>query len=206
MKIIRISRNRVSRRPLGEAAAVLAAGGAIVMPTETAYGLAADPANAAAVAGVFRIKGRPGRKPLPLIAASIADVRRAFVLSGQAATLAKKHWPGPLTLVLPLKKGVRLAAAAGERTGAVRVPASAWARAIAEAAGGLITSTSANVSGEATLYDARQVIASFRGRHRLPELVLDAGRLPVRRPSTIARVKRGTIEILRQGTVKVIKR
>ena len=177
MKIIRISRNRPSRRALDEAAAVRR---------------------------IFLVKGRSGRKPLPLIAASLAGVRRRFVLAGSALGLARRHWPGPLTLVLAYKKrGTSLAASAGERTGAVRVPRSAWARAIAAVAGGLVTSTSANLSGEATLYDPRKVAASFRGRRHAPDLMLDAGLLPVRRPSTIVRLKRGIIEVLRQGSVKV---
>ncbi|HTM69024.1 MAG TPA: L-threonylcarbamoyladenylate synthase [Candidatus Binatia bacterium] len=205
MRIIKIDRRRVSKKALAEAAAVLRAGGVIVMPTETAYGLAADPAVRAAVASVFRIKGRPGGKPLPLIAASAADVRERFVLAGPARKLATAHWPGPLTLVLPYKRGGRLPASPGP-TAAVRVPASVWARALAKAAGGLITSTSANVSGEATLYDAAKVVASFRGRRTAPALVLDAGKLPVRRPSTIAALKRGKMVVLRPGAVKVESR
>ncbi len=205
MRVIEIRRHRISKRAVAEAAAVLCGGGVIAMPTETAYGLAALPSDAAAVRRVFRIKGRPSCKPLPLIAASVADVRRAFLLDGRALALARKHWPGPLTIVLPFRKGVRLPAAAGERTGAVRVPGSVWARALAKAAGGLITSTSANVSGEAPIYDARRVVASFRGRRYAPGMVLDAGTLPVRRPSTIIRVKKGNIEVLREGQVKVVE-
>lgn len=196
-------RTRVAQRALAEAAAVLRSGGVVAVPTETAYGLAADPGDAAAVRRVFRIKGRPVGKPLPLIASCLADVRRTFVLEGRALALARKHWPGPLTIVLPFRKGGRLPAAAGERTGAVRVPRSAWARALAKAAGGLVTSTSANVSGEAPIYDARKVVASFRGRRHAPDLVLDAGKLPVRKPSTIVRVKKGKIEVLREGPIKV---
>ncbi|MEY4745067.1 MAG: hypothetical protein RL272_1012 [Candidatus Parcubacteria bacterium] len=203
MKILRINRRRVSRGALEEAASVLAAGGVVAMPTETAYGLAADPACVAAVRKVFRIKGRPSGKPLPLVAASSADVTRRFVLAGVARALARRHWPGPLTIVLELKKGSRLAASAGERTGAVRVPRSAWARALAREAGGLVTSTSANISGEAAIYDPGRIVASFRGRRDAPDLVLDAGRLPVRTPSTIVRFKRGRIEVLRQGTIRV---
>lgn len=202
MRVLRVDKRRVTKRALAEAAEVLRAGGAVVMPTETAYGLAADPADRRAVAGVFRIKGRPSRKPLPLVAASLADVRRRFVLVGRAAALAARHWPGPLTLVLPYKKGAVLPASPGA-TAAVRVPRSAWARALARVAGGLVTSTSANVSGDATLYDARAAIRSFRGRPVAPALVLDAGKLPVRRPSTIVAVKRGKMEVLRQGPVRV---
>lgn len=203
MRVIAINRHRVSRRVLAEVAAVLAAGGTVVMPTETAYGIAADPRSAKAVAAVYRAKGRPRRKPLPLIAASAARVRAAFDLRGSALALAHRHWPGPLTLVLPLKPGVRLPATAGERDGAVRVPKSAWARAIAAATGGLVTSTSANISGDATIYDPADVIRSFRGRRHAPTLLLDAGPLPVRKPSTIVRQKRGMMEVLRQGAVKV---
>lgn len=203
MKIIRVIRTRVSKRALAEAAAVLRSGGVVAMPTETAYGLAADPSDRDAVGRIYRIKGRPSRKPLPLIAASMASVRRAFVLEGRALSLAKKYWPGPLTLVLPFRRGARLPAAAGGTSGAVRVPRSAWARAIAESVGGLVTSTSANVSGEAAMYDARKVAASFRGRRHAPDLVLDAGMLPVRMPSTIVREKKGKIEVLREGPVRV---
>lgn len=203
MRVIKVSRNRLSRRVLDEVAAVLAAGGTVVMPTETAYGIAADPHSAKAVAAVYLAKGRPRRKPLPLIAASVADVRATFDLRGPVSALARRHWPGPLTLVLPLKSGIRLPATAGERDGAVRVPKSAWARAIAAAAGGLVTSTSANVSGDATIYDPRDVVRSFRHRRHAPTLLLDAGPLPVRKPSTIVRLKRGMMEVLRQGSVKV---
>lgn len=205
MRVITVNRHRVSRRALAEVAAVLAAGGTVVMPTETAYGIAADPRSAKAVGAVYLAKGRPRRKPLPLIAASVADVRAAFNLRGAALALAKRHWPGPLTIVLPLKSGVRMPAAAGERDGAVRVPKSAWARAIAAAAGGLITSTSANISGDATIYDPADVVRSFRGRRHAPALLIDAGPLPVRKPSTIVRPKRGMMEVLRQGAVKVKK-
>lgn len=203
MRVVKINRRRTSIRVLAEAARAFRDGGVVAMPTETAYGLAADPADAAAVRRVFRIKGRPARKPLPFIAASTAAVRRTFILEGRALALARKHWPGPLTLVLPFRPGARLPAAAAETSGAVRVPRSAWARALAKAAGGLVTSTSANVSGEAPIYDARKVVASFRGRRHAPDLVLDAGKLPVRKPSTIVRVKKGKIEVLREGPIKV---
>lgn len=202
MKVIRINRSRVSRQALSEAAAVLRRGGVVVFPTETAYGLAVIPAEAKAMRAVFAIKARDAGKPLPFIAASVADVSRRFVLAGAARRLARRHWPGPLTIVLPYKKGRRFPSA-GIGTGAVRVPSSAWARALAKAAGGLITSTSANISGGATPYDPRTIIASFRGRRYSPDLILDAGPLPIRKPSTIVVVKRGTIEVLRQGPIKV---
>ena len=92
-----------------------------------------------------------------------------------------------------------------QRDGAVRVPKSAWARAVARAAGGLVTSTSANLSGDAAIYDPADVVRAFRGRRHEPALLIDAGPLPARPPSTIVRAgKRGMMEVLRQGAVKVV--
>ncbi len=189
MRTIKIARTRVSKRALKEATDVLRGGGVVVFPTETSYGLAADPSNPKAVRCVYAIKERSRRKPLPFIASSWQAVEKMFTLRGKARALALRYWPGPLTLVLSFKKG--------RKTGAVRVPSSAWARAIAHAAGGLVTSTSANISGESAVYNSRGIARSFAGRDRTPDLFLNAGVLPKRRASTIVRVKNDTIEVLR---------
>jgi L-threonylcarbamoyladenylate synthase len=202
MRTIKITRTRVQKKALAEAERTLLAGEAVAFPTETAYGLAADPRNPKAVREVFRIKGRSSAKALPFIAANVAAVAKQFILKGGAADMGRKHWPGPLTLVLPFKRGSVLAKVSGQTTGAVRVPASAWARALADAVGGIVTSTSANMSGDGTYYSAAKVIASFRGRRALA-LVLDAGTLPQRLPSTIVAFKKGKAVVLRQGTVKI---
>lgn len=203
MRIIKVRNGRIDRRALATAAEIIEKGGVVVFPTDTAYGLAADPRSSFAVRKVFRVKGRPPGKPLPLIAADTAAVGARFVLRGKAASLARRHWPGPLTLVLPFKRGKKIAAAGKGTTGAVRVPASAWARALAAAAGGVVTSTSANISGESPIYAPSEIVRSFRGKAARPDLFLDAGRLRARPPSTIARLKRGTIEVLRQGPVHI---
>ncbi len=167
----------------------------MVFPTETSYGLAADPSNTSAVRRVYAIKDRSRRKPLPFVASSRAVVEKMFVLRGSARTLAFRHWPGPLTLVLPFKKG--------KKTGAVRVPSSVWARELARACGGIITATSANISGESAVYDPEGIQRSFANRKHVPDLFLDAGTLPKHRPSTIVRVKKSILVVLREGTIKV---
>jgi L-threonylcarbamoyladenylate synthase len=187
---------------LAEAAAVVRAGGVVVFPTETAYGLAADPHRTAAVRKIFAIKGRQETKPLPLIAADVAAVRRAFVIDNAMRSLAKR-WPAPLTLVLPRRAGQHLPALLGRRDGAVRMPAHTWARALAAACGGLITATSANLSGEANLYSGTAVQRTFRNRAVQPDLTLDAGRLPSRQPSTIVAMRRGKLVMLRQGEFRL---
>ena len=189
MRTIKIARTRVSKRALKEAADVLRSGGVVVFPTETSYGLAVDPSNPKAVRRVYAIKERSKRKPLPFIASSQRSIEKMFTLRGKARALALRYWPGPLTLVLSFKKG--------RKTGAVRVPSSVWARAIAHAAGGLVTSTSANISGESAVYNSRGIARSFAGRDHIPDLFLNAGVLPKRRASTIVRVKNDTIEVLR---------
>ncbi len=203
MRTVKITRTRVGKKALAEARRVLLAGEVLVFPTETAYGLAADPRSAHAVREVFSIKGRSRRKPLPFIAAAYADVAKHFLLAGKAAKNARAHWPGPLTVVLPFKKGSVIAKVSGQKFGAVRVPGSAWARAVARAAGGIVTSTSANVSGDSAIYGASKVIAAFRGRRHVPSVVLDAGTLPQRPPSTIVRFEKEKVIVLRQGSVKI---
>ena len=203
MRTIKIDRRRVGAGALAAAVAAVKAGQVVVFPTETAYGLAADPANRRAVASIFAIKGRSKEKQLPFIAASPAQAE-AFVRLGSAArALARRRWPGPLTIVAPVRAGVKLAGAAAGPTAAVRVPALAWARALAAGLGRPVTSTSANLSGQPAVYSPRDIRRVFAGRRRQPDLFLDAGPLPRRRPSTIVRFKRGKIEILRPGPVEV---
>ncbi len=199
MRSLRITGTRISSRMFAEISDSLRAGGVVAFPTDTAYGLAADPWNATAVKKIFSIKGRAVRKPLPLIAASMAEVEKRFMVRGAARHLASHYWPGPLTLVLPFKRGERPSSFGA--TGAVRVAASAIARAVAAAFGGIVTSTSANLSGESPIYDPAEIRRTFRDRARQPDIFLDAGKLPPRKPSTIAVVRRGKIEILREGSV-----
>ena len=91
------------------ALAILRKGGVIAFPTETTYGLACDPRNHEAVKKIFAIKGRSEKKPLQLIASSKAEVKRLVKLTGKSKELADAFWPGPLTLLLPLKRGIHLA-------------------------------------------------------------------------------------------------
>lgn len=199
MRVIRINRHRVTAGALRQVLASLRSGGVVVYPTDTAYGLAADPADPRAVRRVFAIKGRRAEKQLPLIAGRTADVAAYARLSGLSLKLAKKYWPGPLTIVLPQRFASR---PPGRGTSAVRVPASAWARAIASGFGGPITSTSANLSGRPAVYGPTAIRRSFAGRRHRPDIFLDAGRLPRRPPSTIVKVEKGRIVILRPGPIR----
>ncbi|HLZ73382.1 L-threonylcarbamoyladenylate synthase [Phenylobacterium sp.] len=142
-----------------DAAAALRAGGLVILPTETVYGLAADAGDARAVAKVYEAKGRPAFNPLIAHVADVAVARRIAVFDERAERLAAAFWPGPLTLVLPIgdEAAVCDLARAGLDTVAVRSPAHPIAQALLQAFGGPLVAPSANRSGRpspTTLADA----------------------------------------------------
>lgn len=203
MRIIKINRHRMTKRALREAVDTLRAGGVVVHPSESSYGLAVDPSNAAAVRRMFSMKGRAGGKSVLLVACSSDQAAKAARLTGTIGKLARRHWPGPLTVVAPALGDFYVSGGDKAADIAIRVPASVWARELAREFGGPVTSTSANVSGNAPAYSASAVRRAFRGREPKPDLLLDAGRLPTRPPTTIVRAKGDRIEVLRQGQLKI---
>lgn len=171
-------------------AAELRSGAVVAFPTETFYALGADPRSAAGVSEVFRLKGRPEDRRLPWIAASRAQVEAVAVLSENAATLADRCWPGPVTLVLPLR-------GAGGGGVAVRVSSHPLARALAAALGHPVISTSANPTGAPPLTTAAEVRDAFAGRGADDLRVLDGGRTPGGEPSVIVDVTGASPRVLR---------
>jgi L-threonylcarbamoyladenylate synthase len=191
----------VLARDLMDAAALLASGGVVAFPTETIYGLAADPASAEGVAAIFAAKGRAAGEALPLIAADIQAARRvAAVWPPLAARLAAAFWPGPLTLVVPVD-GTRVVAGvtAGRSTVGLRVSSHPVAQALAAAApGGLITATSANRSGTPSLATADAVAAAIG---RAIALVVDGGPSPGGPGSTLVDLTKDAPRLIREGPI-----
>lgn len=187
-----------------EAVRTLRRGGVIALPTETIYGLACDPRNAKAVAQIFKIKGRSEKKPLQLIAGSREQVTRLAMLTGAANKIATRYWPGPLTLLLPLRPGQKLPARVSPgRVIGIRVSSSAFTKKLALAFGSPIAATSANQTGKEPARSGRGVMRAFATGLQ-PDLLLDVGALPRRKPSTVARVHDdGRIEVLRAGGIKL---
>ena len=167
---------------LARAADILRRGGLVVFPTDTLYGLAADPRNAGAVARVYREKGRGRSRALPLIASDLRQVEAASGgLSPLTRRLAERFWPGPLTLVVEAAPGLP---SRPRRFGdvAVRVPDQAVARGLASCMGFPITSTSANRSGAPAPRTADEAVIAIAGD---VDLLLDGGPTPGGEPSTI---------------------
>jgi L-threonylcarbamoyladenylate synthase len=190
-------------RASGEVAAAveaLRAGGLVILPTETVYGLAANAADPLAVARVYEAKGRPSFNPLISHVADLAAAERIAVLDGRARKLAEAFWPGPLTIVAPVREGAAVSdlARAGLDTVAVRVPAHPLARAVLEAFGGPLVAPSANRSGRpspTTFADAVEETGAAA------TVALDGGPCPVGLESTVVALLNGPPRLLRPGAV-----
>lgn len=178
---------------------VLRGGGLVAFPTETVYGLGADALDPVAVLKIFEAKHRPTFDPLILHA---QDAERAFELCSEvpelARTLARRFWPGPLTLVLPKTARVPDVATSGLPTVAVRVPSHPVARALITGLGRPIAAPSANVFGYTSPTTARAVMDDLGER---VDVVLDAGACPIGVESTVLRIEGRRARLLRPGGV-----
>lgn len=183
------------------AAADLLRGGQIVaIPTETVYGLAADASDADAVAKIYAAKGRPDFNPLIVHVPDMAAAEQLAVFDELAQRLAAAFWPGPLTLVLPLREDatVTKAVTAGLPTVAIRCPAHPVMQAVLAASHLNLAAPSANISGGISPTRAEHVLASLGGT--VP-MILDAGPCAAGLESTIVAVRQKGWQILRPGPV-----
>ena len=187
---------------IADAARLIAAGEPVAMPTETVYGLAADATSGAAVARIYAAKGRPSFNPLIVHVADLAAAERIGVFDGTARALAEAHWPGPLTLVVPLRADAGIAAlvTAGLPTIALRVPAHPAMQALIEATGKPLAAPSANASGKISATRAAHVLRSLGGRIAL---IIDGGPCAQGIESTIVAATGGAARLLRRGPVEV---
>jgi L-threonylcarbamoyladenylate synthase len=183
----------------------LAAGKAVVFPTETSYGLGCDARNQNAVDKIFFIKGRPADKPLLIVVADTEMAKKYLVWNELTEKIANKYWPGPCTVIgeynksEPLAKGV----VGRDNTVAIRVSSFPFLNKLSAEAGFPIVATSANVSDEENLYDDKKIFEVFSARHEQPDLVVSGGQLPKVKPTTIVRVSDNNFEIVRQGELNI---
>lgn len=184
---------------IGSAAGVIRQGGVVIFPTETFYGLGGDPMMAETIARIYRIKGRDWNKPLPLIAASRSHVLRTVAdWPPLAEQLARAFWPGPLTLVLSAASSLPPALHAHTGKIALRITPHPVARNLADNAGGLLISTSANAAGDPACKELQDLSAAFKAQ---VDGILDAGPLSGYLPSTIVDVSGPEPVLLREGPI-----
>jgi L-threonylcarbamoyladenylate synthase len=186
---------------LERACETLSRGVPVAIPTETVYGLAADATNPLAITRIYEMKGRPRFNPLICHMADLAMAEKHAVFDPVSRALAQAFWPGPLTLVLPIRpeSAIHPLARAGLDTVGIRVPAG-FASRLLEAFGRPLAAPSANTSGRISPTTARHVADDFADRL---ELVLDGGPATIGLESTILKLEGDTIRLLRPGGLDV---
>ncbi|MDR1692003.1 MAG: threonylcarbamoyl-AMP synthase [Oscillospiraceae bacterium] len=178
-------------------AALLRNGGLVAVPTETVYGLCADASNPEAIRRVFTVKGRDEGKPLPVLVSGPEDAARLCEASPKVLTVIRRFWPGPLTLVLPLKSGVLPPSVTGGLTTVgLRCSAHPLTLALLKEVGTPLVLTSANLSGQPEPTSAEDVTIPV-------DAVLDGGRSNVGRPSHVLDLSLARPEILRYGALTI---
>ncbi|HEX5719499.1 MAG TPA: L-threonylcarbamoyladenylate synthase [Thermoanaerobaculia bacterium] len=183
---------------------LLRRGGVLAIPTESSYGLGADPRNQKGVEAIYRIKGREPRKALPVV---VADLEQLAGLGIDPDLSILKPlsacWPGPLTVVLPRKRPIsrsEIPAAAGEPALAVRIPGHEGLRSLLAALGHGLTATSANPSGGEPVLDPKGAADLLEGEDAM---VVDGGVLPGGPPSTLVAIEEAGPVVLRTGKFPV---
>ncbi len=190
---------------LSDIVIALRAGQTFVYPTETCYGLGCDATNTKAVARVFEIKQRQEDKPVLVVMADIDMAMRSIKWNGTIEKLARRFWPGALTIVaypkVPHGFGEGILGPRGMV--AFRVTSHPIAASLCRAIAAPLVSTSANIASRESPYAIEEVIRMFEHTAHQPDVIIDAGELSHHSPSTIVRVAGDSIEVLRQGEVVV---
>jgi len=181
--IIKIS----ERKSLIQSAVILKKGGALIFPTDTIYGIGAL-AAAAGAKKIINIKNRPNNKPFPLLVASIAMAGKFAKINPQQKKFLKKNWPGAITAILPAKKKTVGISADGKI--GLRQPNHVWLLKLIKKCGRPLIGTSANPSGQPGTNKIKKILEYFVSPDRSvgadgPDLIIDAGNLPNKKPSTV---------------------
>jgi tRNA threonylcarbamoyl adenosine modification protein (Sua5/YciO/YrdC/YwlC family) len=198
-EIVRINSENPEERLVRYAADQIRSGQVLGMPTDTFYGLAADPFNLRAVDSVYDIKSRSRHKPLSLLIGSIEQAEElARPLPDEFYELARKFWPGPLTIIVQAASRLPLKVTANTGNVALRVPAAKIPLAVIQAAAIPITATSANLSGAAECTTAEQVVSQLQNRI---SIIVDGGPSPRDIPSTIVDLSDFSGRVMREGAI-----
>ena len=197
MKVRAIDPARPDKTVIREAAGVIRDGGLVAFPTETVYGIGADGTNPAAIRRIYEAKGREAFKPILVLVSDRRDLDGLVrCIPGRVHAVMDACWPGPLTLVFTALDSVPRELLGGGATIGVRYSGAAVAGELCRAVGGPVTAPSANRSGEPEPLTAEDVAAGLGDR---VDLILDGGRSPSDRPSTVVDVSGGTPRLIRAG-------
>ncbi len=180
-------------------------GKTLVYPTETVYGLGCDATNQEAVNKIFTIKKRQQEKSVLMIVADLAMVLKYIEWTPKLQELSDKYWPGPLTIVAPIKFRNNLAQGviAKDNTVAFRVTDHPLAHELSKQLGKPIVSTSANITQMSNPYEIEDILKIYQNEKEQPDLIIDGGVLPHQSPSTIIKLVGEKVIILRQGELVI---
>ena len=180
-----------------EAARLVLEGGLIAYPTDTVYGLGCNPFDATAVDRLVKAKERV-KGALPILVSSLKSAERLGEMNEVASRLARKFWPGPLTLVVTKMSNLPAKVTGDSQMVGLRIPNHETAITLIQESGGAIIGTSANISGHPSLSTAEEVLRDFGGR---VDLVLDGGPALRGRESTVVQVISDEITVLREAAI-----
>lgn len=203
MKIVKVNPEnlRESMSAIEEAVSVIQRGGAVVLPTDTVYGLGVGATNEEAVKRVFRIKKRPENKPLPVLVSDLEMAKRLAYFDKKIEDILLSIWPGAVTAILPKKYVLPERVTAGQRTIGLRIPDYKLTHFLIVRCGAPLTGSSANISGQSPSNKIRVILEQFENANPKPDLVLDAGDLKFSEPSTLLDLSNGSPKINRVGPV-----
>ncbi len=197
---LKINPNKPERSILDIAIQILLRGGVVVYPTDTVYGLGANPFNEISVLKIYEVKEREFNKPLPILVSDIKVALRLGVFDDIALKLAKTFWPGPLTIVVKRKIGIASLALGEQEKVALRMPKHKIALKLALSLGGAIIGTSANKSGFKAAKTAKEAEEMIGEK---VNLILDSGPSPGGIPSTIIDVTVRPFKVIRLGPISI---
>ncbi len=180
-------------------------GKVVAYPTDTCYGLAVDTENLTAIKKLYQVKGRSFKKAVSIIPSSISAVKKIVIWNSVAEKSAKKFFPGPLTIVCPLRgegkgRGWKILSSSSGFIG-VRQPKNNIALDLAKYLKSPITTTSANVSGKPECYSVEDLLKQFGKTKFKPDIIINSGQLVKRKPSTIVKIDGKKVEVLREGLI-----
>lgn len=174
----------IIKQDIKRAVEAIKEGKILICPTDTVYGLVCDVNNKKAVEKLYKIKKRPKSKPIPVFVKDIAMAGKLVEIDRNQKKFLSKVWPGPVTVVLKRRRGVKLYGAA-KNTIAIRIPKYGLLLGVAEQLNKPLAQTSANVSGEPASGSIKKVLRQFGGQKYQPDLVIDAGNLKKSKPSKV---------------------
>ena len=198
-EIVKVNTEIIEPDKIDRISAVLKAGGLIVYPTETLYGLGANCYSREAAKRIFSLKKRAAVKPLSVVISSL-DMLKEIITEAppELEAFTSRFWPGPLTVIFTASEKIPQELLGGGKTVGVRLPGSEWLRKLVNTAGFPVTATSANISGTKELSQAEEVISAFKGK---VELIVDGGKTPGKLPSTVIELTSSRLTILREGMI-----